>query len=52
MLEPSPPHVGHGLSIEKKPCCDRTFPAPPQVEQVLGPDLSALPVAAHASQPT
>ena len=52
MLDPSPPQVGHGLSIEKKPCCDLTFPAPPQVEHVLGPDLSALPVDAHKSQPT
>ena len=50
--DPSPPHVGQGLSIEKKPCVERTFPLPPQEEHVLGPDLSALPVAEHKSQPT
>ena len=52
MDEPSPPHVGQGRSIEKKPCVDLTFPCPPHVEQVLGPVLSALPVAEHKSQPS
>ena len=50
--EPSPPQVGQGLSIEKKPCVDLTFPWPPHVEHVLGPDLSALPVAEHKSHPS
>ena len=50
--DPSPPQVGQGRSIEKKPCVDLTFPCPPHVEQVLGPVLSALPVAEHKSQPS
>ena len=47
--DPSPPHVGHGLSIEKNPCVELTFPLPLHAEQILGPALSALPVAPHKS---
>ena len=50
--EPSPPHEGQGRSIEKNPDVDLTFPCPLHEEQVLGPVLSALPVAEHKSQPT
>ena len=49
---PSPPQVGQGRSMEKNPDVDLTFPWPLHVTQVLGPDLSALPVAEHKSQPT
>ena len=50
--EPSPPHVGQGRSIEKKPEVDRTFPWPLHDEQILGPDLSALPVDAQLLHPS
>ena len=50
--EPSPPHAVQGRSFEKNPDVDLTFPCPLHEEQVLGPVLSALPVAEHKSQPT
>ena len=49
--DPSPPQVGQGRSIEKNPEVERTLPWPSHVEHVLGPDLSALPVDLHKSQP-
>jgi hypothetical protein len=45
MILPLPWHFGQVCWIEKKPCCMRTWPWPPQVGQVLGwvPGLAPLP---------
>ncbi len=45
MTLPSPRQVGQVCCTEKKPCCIRTCPIPPQVEQVVGlvPGLAPLP---------
>ena len=45
MKRPVPWHLWQVCWIEKKPCCSRTWPEPPQVGQVLGwvPGLAPLP---------
>ena len=45
MMVPAPLHAGQVCWIEKKPCCMRTWPAPPQVPQAVGevPGLAPLP---------
>ena len=52
MTWPRPWQVGQVRSTVKKPDCERTAPAPPQVPQVLGLDPALAPVPLQVSQVT
>ena len=49
---PRPAHVGQARSTVKKPDCERTAPAPPQVPQVFGWVPGLAPEPLHGSQVT
>src|SRR3989338_4101038 len=49
---PVPRHLGQVCCTEKKPCCMRTCPWPPQVLQGSGLVSLAAPLPLHVSQAT
>ena len=50
IILPLPWHLGHVCCTEKKPCCIRTWPCPPQVEQVVGCVPGRAPEPLQVSQ--